>query len=112
MKNYSRIRDLREDKDLTQKEAADIFYMHLTQYRRYETGESEVPLWLAIKISEYYNVSIDYIAGKTNKKNQVKESEIEELWNMLEENEKEEIRNIIEFKIKQKKKNRERKSVG
>ena len=43
---YQRIRDMREDADLTQKQVADILYMHTTQYRRYECGESEIPLIL------------------------------------------------------------------
>lgn len=68
MQNYQRIRDLREDADLTQKQVADKLFMHLTQYRRYENGESEVPLNIAINISKLYNVSLDYIAGLTNDK--------------------------------------------
>lgn len=64
---YKRIRDLREDKDLTQKQLADALFMHLTQYRRYETGEREVTLELAITLSKFYNVSVDYIAGTTDK---------------------------------------------
>lgn len=68
MSKYNRIRDLREDKNITQKEAAEIFFMHLTQYRRYENGESEIPVSLAIKIANYYNVSLDYLAGLTNDK--------------------------------------------
>ena len=68
MQNYQRIRDLREDADLTQKQVADKLYMHLTQYRRYECGESEVPLNIAINIAKLYNVSLDYIAGLSNEK--------------------------------------------
>lgn len=68
MQNYHRIKDLREDADLTQKQVADKLYLHLTQYRRYERGESEVPLNIAINIAKLYNVSLDYIAGLTNEK--------------------------------------------
>ena len=68
MKNYQRIRDLREDADLTQKQAADRLFLHLTQYRRYECGESEIPLNIAINIAKMYNVSLDYIAGITDEK--------------------------------------------
>lgn len=68
MQNYQRIKDLREDADLTQKQVADKLYLHLTQYRRYERGESEVPLNIAINIAKLYNVSLDYIAGLTNEK--------------------------------------------
>ena len=69
MPKYSRIRDLREDADLTQKQVADSLYMHLTQYRRYETGEREIPLSVAIDLSQKYGVSVDYIAGISNSKN-------------------------------------------
>lgn len=68
MQNYQRIRDLREDADMTQKQAADKLFLHLTQYRRYENGQSEVPFNIAINISKLYNVSLDYIAGLTNDK--------------------------------------------
>lgn len=63
MPKYDRIRDLREDSDLTQKKVADSLFMHLTQYRRYETGEREIPLSVAVKLAEKYNVSLDYISG-------------------------------------------------
>lgn len=69
MGKYERIKNLREDKDLTQKQLADILFMQLTQYRRYETGERELPLELAISLSKYYNVPIDYIAGISEKIN-------------------------------------------
>ena len=61
---YRRIRDLREDHDQTQKEIADILNMQLTVYRRYETGEREIPLWAAIKLADYYKVSLDYLVGR------------------------------------------------
>ena len=70
---YERIRNLREDRDLTQKQVADILFMQLTQYRRYETGERELPLDIAIALSNFYNVSIDYIAGISNKITQSEE---------------------------------------
>lgn len=63
---YRRIRELREDKDLTQKQVADMLYMHLTQYRRYETGERELPLETAVAIAKLYGVSVDYIAENDN----------------------------------------------
>ena len=64
MKRFSnRLRDLREDKDITQAELAKIFYLQTTQYRRYENGESDLPLEWAKKFARFYNVSIDYIAG-------------------------------------------------
>ncbi len=72
MKKYeNRLRDLREDKDLTQAQVAKEFYMHVTQYRRYENGESDLPLEVAKKIAQYYNVSIDYIGMLTNTPNKL-----------------------------------------
>lgn len=63
---YNRVRDLREDNDKTQREIAELLNMQLTVYQRYERGERELPLWAAIKLSNYYNVSIDYLVGVTN----------------------------------------------
>lgn len=68
MEIYYRIRDLREDMDWTQKEVADKLYMQREQYRRYETGQREIPLNIAVAIAKLYNVSLDYIAGLTDKK--------------------------------------------
>ena len=67
MKKYqNRLRDLRQDKDLTQAEIAKVFFLQTTQYRRYENGETDLPLEWAKKFAVYYNVSIDYIAGLTD----------------------------------------------
>ncbi|MBQ2707124.1 MAG: helix-turn-helix transcriptional regulator [Clostridia bacterium] len=62
-KYQNRLRDLRHDRDLTQAQVAELFFLQLTQYRRYENGESDLPLEWAKKFAIYYNVSIDYIAG-------------------------------------------------
>ncbi len=61
---YRRIRDLREDNDKTQSEIAKVLNMQLTVYQRYERGEREVPFWVAIKLADYYRVSLDYIAER------------------------------------------------
>ncbi len=61
---YRRVRDLREDHDKTQKEIANLLNMQLTVYQRYERGERELPLWAAIKLADYYNVSLDYLVGR------------------------------------------------
>ena len=68
---YRRIRDLREDNDKTQLQIAEILNMQLTVYQRYERGEREIPFWVAIKLADYYNVSLDYIAERSwkDKKN-------------------------------------------
>lgn len=60
---YSRIRDLREDSDKTQAEIAAELGLYTTTYQRYERGERELPLDIAICLAKYYNVSLDYIAG-------------------------------------------------
>ena len=61
---YRRIRDLREDHDKTQSQIAKMLNMQLTVYQRYERGEREVPFWVAIKLADYYKVSLDYIAER------------------------------------------------
>lgn len=66
---YKRIRDLREDADLSQKKLAEILHMHKTTYTRYETGEREIPLNIAILLAQYHHVSLDYLAGLTDRDN-------------------------------------------
>ena len=61
---YKRVRDLREDHDKTQKEIATILNMQVTVYQRYERGERELPLWAAIKLADYYDVTLDYLVGR------------------------------------------------
>ena len=60
---YQRIRDLREDADLTQKQIAGILGMSQTGYSKYETGENDIPTQVLIKLSQYYHVSVDYLLG-------------------------------------------------
>lgn len=61
---YRRVRDLREDNDKKQKEIADYLNMQLTVYQRYERGERELPLWAAIKLADFYKVSLDYLVER------------------------------------------------
>lgn len=68
MQYYPRIRDLREDMDLTQDELVKKLGMHKTTYTNYEQGKREPPFELIIKLAKLYNVSTDYIAGLTNTK--------------------------------------------
>ena len=63
--SYRRIKDLREDSDVSQKSLAEVLHMHTTTYARYETGEREIPLNIAILLARHYNVSLDYLAGLT-----------------------------------------------
>ena len=67
MSVYRRVRDLREDHDKTQRDIANVLNMQLTVYQRYERGERELPLWAAIKLAEYYHVSLDYLVGLSDK---------------------------------------------
>ena len=64
-----RLEDLRIDHDLTQQDIADILFCKREVYRRYEKGIRELPLSYAIKLAEYYNVSLDYLVGLTDSKN-------------------------------------------
>lgn len=63
---YNRLRDLREDKDLSQTELAKILDMSQTGYSKYETGENDVPTNILIKLADLYGTSVDYILGRTN----------------------------------------------
>ena len=63
---YRRIRDLREDADLSQTELAKKLGMSQTGYSKYETGENDIPTAILIKLSEIYNVSVDYMLGISN----------------------------------------------
>ncbi|MGN1124168.1 MAG: helix-turn-helix domain-containing protein [Eubacterium sp.] len=66
--NFQRIRDLREDADLKQKEIAAILEIDQRVYSNYEIGKREIPVHLLIKLADYYNTTTDYILGRTNKK--------------------------------------------
>lgn len=65
---YPRIRDLREDKDISQAKLAQILGMSQTGYSKYETGENDVPTNILIKLARYHETSVDYILGLTNQK--------------------------------------------
>lgn len=60
------MRDLREDHDLSQQKVADYLNMHRSVYRRYESGEREIPTWAVLKLAELYHTSTDYILGRTD----------------------------------------------
>ena len=63
---YNRISDLREDKDLSQKEIASILNMSQTGYSKYEVGTNDVPTKILIQLANINNTSVDYILGLTN----------------------------------------------
>ena len=64
---YTRIRDLREDRDLTQTQVAQMLSMSQTGYSKYETGENDIPTVVLIKLAKYYGTSIDYLLGQTDR---------------------------------------------
>ena len=65
MPYYKRIRELREDHDLTQRQVAEMLNMTQPQYFRYEQGYRDIPTDLLIRLADYYAVTTDYILGRT-----------------------------------------------
>ena len=65
---YERLRDLREDHDLRQKEVAALLGIDQRVYSNYETGKREIPSRFVVLLAEYYKTSADYILGRTNQK--------------------------------------------
>ena len=65
---FSRIRDLREDHDLTQKDICEYLYCDQSLYSKYERGQRAVPIEIIIKLAQYYGTSTDYILGLTDHK--------------------------------------------
>lgn len=63
---YSRLKDLREDRDLVQKEVASILGIDQRVYSNYEIGKREIPTRFVIMLAKFYNTSTDYILGLTN----------------------------------------------
>ena len=63
---YTRIRALREDRDLTQTELAKLLDMSQTGYSKYETGENDIPTSVLIKLADIHHTSVDYILGLTS----------------------------------------------
>ena len=63
-----RIRDLREARDLKQREIAEYLLCDQSLYSKYERGERELPLHLAVDLAKYYGVSVDYLVGLTDER--------------------------------------------
>ena len=63
---YRRIRDLREDKDITQKEMARMLNCSQQVYSNYELGQRDIPTDILIKLAKFHNTSIDFLLGETN----------------------------------------------
>ena len=65
---YKRIRELREDSDLTQKQMGEILSCSQRIYSNYERGDYDIPTDILIKLADYHNVSVDYLLERTNNK--------------------------------------------
>ena len=65
---YQRIRDLREDADLTQKQMAEILNCSQQVYSNYELGQRDIPTYILIALAKYHNTTTDYILGLTKDK--------------------------------------------
>ena len=66
--NYQlRLRDLREDRDLKQVELAELLGTTQQQYSKYEVGSQEIPLRHLVTLADFYNVSLDYLVGRTKR---------------------------------------------
>lgn len=63
---YQRIRDLREDRDLSQQQLATLLNVSQSTYSRYESGHLDIPSGILIALSQYYQVTVDYILGLDN----------------------------------------------
>ena len=65
---YKRLRDLREDRDLSQTAVAKLLHMSQTGYSKYETGENDIPTHVLIALADFYDTSVDCLLGRTNQK--------------------------------------------
>lgn len=63
---YPRLKDLREDRDLTQRQLAEFLNMKQPQYSRYERGLRDIPTDVLIRLARFYGTTTDYILGLTN----------------------------------------------
>lgn len=66
MKMKIRIRDMREDHDMTQKQVAEFLLCDQSLYSKYERGKREIPLNMMVKLAQLYHTSVDYLAGLTD----------------------------------------------
>ena len=66
--NLNRLRDIRKDRDLSQKDIAKLLGTSQVQYSRYENGIRSMPIEKLIILAKYYDVSVDYILGLTNER--------------------------------------------
>lgn len=69
MPYYKRIRELREDKDITQTQMGEILFCSQRVYSNYERGDTDIPTAILIKLANFHNVSVDYILERTDNPN-------------------------------------------
>ena len=69
---FQRIQDLRIDSDLSQKKIGEILHISQRSYSHYETGSRNIPIEMLIRLANYYDTSIDYLVGRTDRKKMVK----------------------------------------
>jgi len=65
---YERIRDLREDRDLTQKDLGELLGVSQATYSRYEGGKLDIPTDVLLRLADYYKVTVDYLLGRGEEK--------------------------------------------
>ena len=65
---FQRIQDLRTDADLSQKQLSEILHISQRSYSHYETGSRNIPIEMLVRLANYYDISIDYLVGRTDKK--------------------------------------------
>ena len=65
----NRLRDVREDRDLKQRDLAELLKVHQTTYSDYELGRLNIPVAVLHTLADFYGVSVDYLLGRTNSKN-------------------------------------------
>ena len=65
---FQRIQDLRTDADMSQKQLSEILHISQRSYSQYETGSRNIPVEMLIRLANYYDISVDYLVGRTDKK--------------------------------------------
>ena len=65
---FQRIQDLRTDADMSQKQLSEILHISQRSYSHYETGSRNIPVEMLIRLTNYYDISVDYLIGRTDKK--------------------------------------------
>ena len=65
---FQRMQDLRTDADMSQKQLSEILHISQRSYSHYETGSRNIPVEMLIRLANYYDISVDYLVGRTDKK--------------------------------------------